>query len=104
MKGICEKVVELEHTSDCTLLVCKDGDTATLIALSSYKDWVYAKAVPQEAVSINYWSCNYIFYTPFGLYVFAKNEKDLVEKLKSKKKLLAAIAKLAIERTLTLES
>ncbi|ABM80233.1 hypothetical protein [Hyperthermus butylicus] len=100
--GLCSKAVAVEETSSCTLLFC-ESRVNMLIAFSTYDDWVYIKAVPELAVQPHMWHCNEVYYTPYGLYAFAKSHRELIEKLKAKQHLLAAQHKLAIERLSAIE-
>ena len=101
-RAICSKAIAVESSGLCTLLFC-ESKINILIAFSTYNSWVYIKAVPELAVQPHMWHCNEVYYTPYGLYVFAKNLEELVEKLESKQHLLVAQYKLAIERLSAVE-
>jgi hypothetical protein len=96
--GVCQKLVEIERTGECRLLVCKRQTTNLVIALASYSTWVYAKMVPEEGLPGHMWHCDQVFYTPYGLYAFAHTLDELARKIQEKTAMLEAIARLAAER------
>ncbi len=103
-KGVCSSTVELESSGECILYACRGGGRVTLVVVSRHKDWVYAKAVPEEGLPAHMWHCDQVYYTPYGLYVFGKTVEEVAEKLSAKLKLLNAIAKLAAERAAAMTS
>ncbi len=101
--GICEKAATVEETAECRLVAC-ESKRLFLIAFSEYIDWVYAKIIPEYGLPLDKWHCGYVYYTPYGLYVFAKSLDELVRKIGAKMRLLNAIAKLAAERATLMQS
>ena len=103
--GICKKAGVIEEKGECKLVYCEAGVDGPniLIALSTYDGFIYAKAVPEHAIPAHMWHCSDIYYTPYGLYMFARDEDELIEKIKSKLKLLKAQSRLAAERMSAIE-
>jgi hypothetical protein len=98
--SLCERTGILEEKPSCILLYCeksKDG-ASFLVAFSSFNGYIYAKIAPEQAIPAHMWHCNDVYYTPYGLYIFAKSAEEIVAKLSSKLKMLKAQAKLAYER------
>jgi len=100
--GACGKAVEIESGSECSLIYCGDGD-GVLIAVASYYDWIYAKTVAEGSLKPHLWHCSEVFYTPYGLYSFAKSVKELVQKIAAKKPIVYAQMRLALERLAEME-
>ncbi|MET1102215.1 MAG: hypothetical protein ABWW69_07065 [Pyrodictiaceae archaeon] len=99
-KGVCRSLVEVERGGSCILYACKRGDKPlVLIAVANHNDWVYARLVPELGAPPDYWHCNYIYYTPYGLYAFARSLEELVEKIAGKIRHVDAIGILAAERS-----
>jgi len=102
-KHFCDKASVEQKSSECTLIVCVKRGNLYLISLSSYRDWLYARIVPEYGMPVGGWTCSQTYYTPYGLYVFSKSIDELVEKMKKKEKMLEAIARLAFEKTTLVE-
>ncbi len=96
--GLCDKVVEVERSGECRLLVCRRGGSAVVVAVVGYGGWVYAKVVPEEGLPGHMWHCDQVFYTPYGVYAFARSPGELVEKVRAKMRLVEAVSRLAAER------
>ncbi len=95
--SVCSKVVEVERSGECLLLYCRN-DPNLVIAVAEHNGWIYIKAVPEQGLPAHMWHCDQVYYTPYGVYAFARRVEDVVEKLRSKLGLLKAIARLAEER------
>ncbi len=88
--GVYEKIVVESATGDCVLLVAKRGEDLHLIALAAYGDWLYAKIAHSDALPTTAWTCSNVYYTPYGLYAFAKSLEELAEKIRGKQERLEA--------------
>lgn len=100
--GACSKIVEVESSGECSLLYCGDED-GILIAVASYYDWVYAKMVAEGSLKPHMWHCSEVFYTPYGLYSFARDVGELARKIAGKKPVVYAQMRLALERLAEME-
>ena len=97
-RGVCSKTVELERSGECLLLACRRDGATILIAVAEHGGWVYAKLVPEEGLPGHMWHCDQVYYTPYGVYAFARSAEELVERVRGKLGLAQAIARLAAER------
>lgn len=100
LRGLCSKVVPVEETGECLLFYCRGafGAFDLLVAVSWYRDWVYAKTVPEELVKPYMWHCSDVFYNPYGLYTFSRSLDGLVKGIASKERLMRAQLRLAKAR------
>ena len=92
--GVYEKVVLHETGAECIVLVAKRGERLHVIALSRHDDWIYAKVAHADAIPSAHWTCNNIYYTPYGLYAFATSVEELAEKIAAKQERLEAQARI----------
>jgi hypothetical protein len=100
--GTCSKVVVVESSGGCSLIYCGNED-GILIAVASYYDWVYAKAAAEGSLKPHMWHCSEVFYTPYGVYSFAKSVEELARKIAEKKPIVYAQMRLALERLAEME-
>ncbi|BEP18536.1 hypothetical protein PYJP_18880 [Pyrofollis japonicus] len=102
-KGVCSKSGVVEESATCSLIYCDGGD-GILIAVFIEGEWVYAKIVAEGSVKPYMWHCNELLYTPYGLYVFTKNDiMKLVERIKDKKQWVLGQLRLVLERLAEVE-
>lgn len=88
--GVYDKVSVYETSAECVMLTARKEDRLHLIALAEHDGWVYAKIAPADALPGASWSCNNVFYTPYGLYAFARSVEELAEKIAAKQARLRA--------------
>ncbi len=79
-----EKVFIEEVNYECVLALGTCEGRELLIMVIQGVHAVYAKVLPAENLPSPYWRCNYVEYTPIGLYTFASSLDELSEKLKPK--------------------
>ncbi|MEM4694447.1 MAG: hypothetical protein QXD67_00710 [Ignisphaera sp.] len=76
-----KKIYVIEERAKCILFLALYNDVQYLIAVINGDYSIYSKVVPADLLIETYWNCNYVLYTPQGLYVFAKNVEELVNKI-----------------------
>ncbi len=84
LSSICSKANIEDQSAECTVLSCVVNNDIFLIAFASWQDKPYAKVVPLEALVGYSKTCVNVFYSPWGLYVFSEDLKNLIEKIKNK--------------------
>ncbi|RLG78149.1 MAG: hypothetical protein DRO12_00340 [Thermoprotei archaeon] len=79
------EVKKMSEGTACEIFMVKKDDRVFVVAayIGSYKGF-YTKIVLLEHVPVSYWSCENLMYVPHGLYAFADDEKELVEKTLTK--------------------
>ena len=88
--GVYDKVTVYESSAECVLLTARRGNTLHRMALARHEDWIYAKVAPADALQAASWSCSNLYYTPYGLYAFARSVEELAEKIAAKQARLRA--------------
>lgn len=76
------KVYTVYENPICTLFLVVYNENQYLVAVVKGERSIYSKVVPADTLIEIYWKCEYvIYYTPQGLYAFADNINDLVNKV-----------------------
>ncbi len=95
LKGMCKRVTVVDEAPSCSLLACEyERGRLWLIAYAEYQGRPYVKVVPESCLAGS-WSCSNVFYTPYGVYVFATSLEELVRRIEEKKPRLVLAEKLA---------
>ncbi|MEM1541557.1 MAG: hypothetical protein QW101_01800 [Ignisphaera sp.] len=76
-----KKVYVIEEGARCILFLALHNNAQYLITVINGDYSIYSKVVPADLLIETYWNCNYVLYTPQGLYAFAKNVEELINKI-----------------------
>lgn len=75
------RIYVVDESSHCVVfLVVRDYNQYLVAIFRGASSW-YSKVVPAHIVFEPYWKCHYLQYSPEGLYSFAENVSDLVDKV-----------------------
>jgi len=98
-EGACRHAALIEEGVECSLIACRINDSTILLAAVALPDKRYVKAVPEDCIPSTMWSCNALFYTPYGVYVYADTWHDVARRLKEKTERLMAQERICLEKT-----
>lgn len=75
------RIYVVDESSHCVVFLVVRNCNQYLVAVFRGTNSWYSKVVPAHMVFEPYWKCYYLQYSPEGLYSFAENVSDLVDKV-----------------------